>query len=33
MKRFGVEHAQKSSKFANNCVDLSTHAVFGGGAI
>ena len=31
MKRFKVEQAQKSCKFADNCVDLSTHAVVGGG--
>ena len=33
MKRFKVEQAQKSCKFADNCVDLPTHAVVGGGAI
>lgn len=31
MKRFKVEQAQKSCKFADNCVDLPTHAVVGGG--
>ena len=33
MKRFEVEHTQKSSKFADNCVDLSMYVVLGGGAI
>ena len=33
MKRFEVVRAQKSCKFADNCVGLSTHVVLGGGAI
>ena len=33
MKRFKVEQAKKSCKFADNCVDLPTHGVVGGGAI
>ncbi len=31
MKRFEVEQAQKTHKFADNCVDLSTPVVSGGG--
>lgn len=33
MKRFKVEQAQKSCKFADNCVVFPTHVVLGGGAI
>lgn len=33
MKRFEVEQAQKTHKFADNCVDLSTCVAVGGGAI
>lgn len=33
MKRFEVEHTQKSSKFADDSVEVSTQVVFGGGAI
>lgn len=33
MKRFQVEHTQKSCKSCDNCVDLPTHAVVGGGAV
>lgn len=33
MKRFEVEQTQKTRKFADNCVDLSTHVVLGGGAV
>lgn len=33
MKRFLAEHSQKSCKFQDNCVGLSTHVVLGGGAV
>ena len=33
MKRFQVEHTQKSCKLCDNWVVLSTSAVVGGGAI
>lgn len=33
MKRFEVEKAQKICKLADNCVDLPTRVVLGGGAI
>ncbi|CDE44882.1 unknown [Clostridium sp. CAG:768] len=33
MKRFQADQTQKSCKFADNCVDLSTNALVGGGAI
>lgn len=33
MKRFKAEQTQKSCKFADNCVDLYTRVVLGGGAI
>lgn len=33
MKRFKVEQAQKSCKFTDNCVDIPTYVVLGGGAI
>lgn len=33
MKRFQTEQAQKSCKLQNNYVGMSTHLVFGGGAV
>ena len=33
MKRFSTRQTQKSSKSKDNCVELSTHAVLGGGAV
>ena len=33
MKRFEVEQAQNSCKFADNCVEVSTCVAVGGGAI
>lgn len=33
MKKFQAEQAQKSCKLQGNCVGMSTHLVFGGGAI
>ena len=33
MKRFQAEQAQKSCKLQGNCVGMSTHLEFGGGAI
>ena len=33
MKRFKAEQAQKFYKFQDNCVEMSMHAVLGGGAI
>ena len=33
MKRFQVEHTQKSCKLYDNCVGLPTHVVLGGGAV
>lgn len=33
MKGFTTRQIQKSSKLKDNCVEMSTHVVLGGGAI
>ena len=33
MKRFTTRQPQKSSNLKDNCVEMSTHVVLGGGAI
>lgn len=33
MKRFQLEHTQKSCNLYDNCVGLPTHVVLGGGAV